>query len=585
MHTTARLLGPLFLLAGLAACSDTTAAHSTLFTRNPCTGPDTLVLAVAEATRMDCSNGGTTVTLAGDGASYLIVPEFATDNALDQFVEYNLASGDVASTSAAAAARAMRAPGGSVAAPTGTLPPVRPNVAQRAIDRFMLSREAGVAAAARRAGPSLARAARPPARAVAAPPDTGSVRSFKVLSNYVGTETFATVGAKLEYVGANVLLYVDTLAPAGGFTQAQLQAFGQYFDQTLFPIDTAAFALPSDVDTNGHVIMLLSPTVNQLTTTSDCETQGFVGGFFEPEDFSGSANSNNGEVFYGIVPDPNGVYSCAHSVDDLESFLPAVFLHELQHLICFSQHVIIGGGDPESSWLDEGQSIVAEELGAVHYEQMCPPPSCRTDPSQLFPDSAQGFVQDFLYDSYVYALLPDTASVTLHSDADDGLSWRGGDWLLVRWLSDQAGPGFLRRLEQGPADGVADIEAATGQSFPQLFANFGLALYTDSLPGLPRTTAPAADRFTSRNVKQLWARVYATSGPSTDFPLEDPVQLFAVTSDTTQYVLDPGTVTYFRLDTPANAATVTIRFAGPGGTSFDPALQPQMAIFRLPAGQ
>jgi hypothetical protein len=63
------------------------------------------------------------------------------------------------------------------------------------------------------------------------------------------------------------------------------------------------------------------------------------------------------------------------------------------------------------------------------------------------------------------------------------------------------------------------------------------------------------------------------------------VLLYPVTSDTTTWGLYPGTVTYFRLDTPANAPMVAVRFAGPGGVPFAPGLQPQLAVFRLPPGQ
>ena len=132
---------------------------------------------------------------------------------------------------------------------------------------------------------------------------------------------------------------------------------------------------------------------------------------------------------------------------------------------------------------------------------------------------------------------------------------------------------------------VADIEAATGQAFPQLFTDFGLALYTDSLPGLPRATAPDADRFVTRNVSQLWARLYATAGPGNGFPLPMPLVLYPITTDTTVAYLDPGTMTYYRLDTPSSAATVTVRFAQPGGAAFAASLGPQLAVFRLPPGQ
>jgi hypothetical protein len=129
------------------------------------------------------------------------------------------------------------------------------------------------------------------------------------------------------------------------------------------------------------------------------------------------------------------------------------------------------------------------------------------------------------------------------------------------------------------------VQQVTGQTFPALFANFGISLYTDSLPGLPRNTVPAANRFVSRNMKQLWARAFATGGPSASFPFQNPVQLFAITTDTTTSVLLPGTMTFFRLDTPPGTATVTIRFGAPGGAAFSPLLHPQLAVFRLPAGQ
>jgi len=245
----------------------------------------------------------------------------------------------------------------------------------------------------------------------------------------------------------------------------------------------------------------------------------------------------------------------------------------------------VSGGQPGSSWLDEGLSIIAEELGSLYFEAKCPPPSCRTNPAQIFPDSAQGFVQSFLYDSYQYALRPDTASVTLHTDDQNGFAWRGGTWLISRYLGDQVGGTFFQKLERGPANAITDIEQAAGTTFPSLFANFGLALQTDSFPGLPRTTAPAANRFFTRNVKQLWARLFVTSGPSNDIPRADPVQLVAITADSSAHAMDPGTMSFFRLNTTAGAANVTIKFSPSGGGAFAASLKPQLAIFRLPPGQ
>ena len=582
------------LLAALVtACSNTPTNSGPTgpitFSNSACAiGSGTVSIPAAQAELIDCSNGGTTLTLAGNGASYLILPQFPTDQVSDQLVGYSLATGNLAAATASAervatlrASTRMEAPGGA-----SRLPPRRVMQRQMAFDGALRAR-ARRASGAQRLSPTPSTLATGLSAAIAPSPQA-STRTFHVLSSFdPNTPSWTTVTATLSYAGSNVLVYVDQAAPAGGFTSTQLEAFGQLFDQTLYGIDTLNFGPPSDVDQNGHVIMLMSPVVNADTPSSVCASQGYVAGFFDEEDFNNASdpNSNQGEIFYSIVPDPNGTVSCAHSLSDLGLAVPATFLHELQHLIDFSQHVIINHGLPESSWLDEGLSIVAEELGSLYYEQKCPPPSCRTDPTQLFPDSAEGFVQSFLYDSYQYGLLPDTASLTLHQDSDGGFSWRGGDWAMMRWLGDQLGSGVFRRLEQGPDDGVTDIVSVAGQPFPSLFGNFGLALYTDSLPGLPRGTAPLTDRFVSRNLRLLWDRLYVTYGGGADIPLPFPIQLFPVSFDTSTAVMDPGTMSYFRLDTPSGDSTVAIRFSGPGGAPLPAILHPQLSLFRLPAGQ
>jgi hypothetical protein len=574
------------VLALLAACEYTNTAPSTArFVSNPCSDTGTVSIAAATAKRIDCSNGGTTVTLQGGGASYLIVPQFATDAGANQTYLYSLATGSLAALTASANGSDAAVRGAARRPSASTLPPVRPNYAQLTFDRTMLAREGHFAASAFHGAASL----RPPTRAniTQALPALGSIRSFHVL-NSLTVNSFTAVNAKLVYLGSDILLYLDTLTPANGFTPTALQNFGVYFDSTLYPIDTTAFGGPSDIDLNARVIMLMSPVVNAMTPASTCANQGYVAGFFDPEDFtltSSDPNSNQGEVFYSIVPDTMGTASCSHSVSSVTNTVPSVFMHELQHLINYSQHVVVSGGSQGASWLDEGLSIVSEELGSIYYEQKCPAPACRTNSAQLFPDSSQGFVQSLLGDSYAYAFQPDTSSITLHSDDQLGFAWRGGAWLLARWLGDQVGPGFYRNLEKGPSNGILDIQQASGQSFPVLFANFGLALYTDSLPGMARATAPAANRFSSRNVEQLWARWSVTNGgPTNGFPTQ-PIFPFPVTTDTSASVMTPGTMSFYRLDTAAGATTVTVRFAAPGGAAFPASLKAQMAIFRLPPGQ
>lgn len=559
----------------------------------PCSTAGTLQLSSAQSARVDCSNGGTGVTLAAAGASYIIAPQLVVGDVPLAFIPYRLRAG--AGVSASIAPLASLTP--STAAPFGLgfgLTPNARSVKQRSLDAALRAharaeiRSGAWRTSASRGLTSGALTSRAlTSLAAPAPPAVGTIRSFRVLADSTGTR-FVSVGARLAYAGSNLLIYIDTLAAANGFTASQLQAFGVLFDQTLYPIATAAFGPPSDIDQNGRVIMLMTPRVNALTPSAQCNTNGFVAGFFDEEDLGaplGDPNSNQGEIFYSLTPDPAGTSSCAHTAADVEFNVSATFLHELQHLISFSQHYVVHHSNPEEGWLDEGLSIVAEELGSLYYEQKCPGTACRTNPAQLFPDSSQGFISGFLYDSYLYARRPDTASVTLHDDSDDGFSWRGGDWLLMRWLGDQFGTSIYRRLDENVLTGIPNIESSSGQPFPSLFANFGLSLYTDSLPGFPRATAPSSNRFVTRNVRQLWARLFTTSGGDPSFPLAFPLPVRTLTTDsTTTYQMYPGTSAYYRLNTAASATSVTIQFSSPGGGPLAGTYKPQLAIFRLPPG-
>ena len=554
----------------------------------PSSGAGTITLGPLQTATVNCSQGGTLIELAGGGASYLLVPEFATGDVPITTTPFRLGAPNASSIVSAALAPDLGLPGASLVAgvvPTaGVQSPARQrrfDARLRAADRVMLRSRAP--SADRLAG------ARGAASASVTTPDVGSFRSFRVIASADNstTTTFKTVNARLAYVGTNILIYVDTLTAANGFANGDLSGIGNLFDQTLYPIDINTFGQPSDIDANGHLIMLMTPVVNALVTTSECNTGGFVAGFFTGFDLaSPSTDSNQGEVFYTIAPDPNGTSSCAHTVADIERTVPATFLHEMQHLINFSQHVIVHNASvEEEGWLDEGLSIVAEELGSRYYEQRYPAPSGRTNPLQLFPDSSQGFIGELLSDSYEFLLHPDTATVTLHSDDDDGLAWRGSVWLLARWLGDVKGEQIYKRLEATTLTGTANIEAAAGESFQQAFADFGVALYADSIPGVARSAVPLANRFTTRNLRQFYAALFRAAGPSSSVPRAFPIAPQTIPANqAVSGAMEPGTVSYYRVDTPASAGTVQIRFATPTGTALPATLRPQVVIFRLPPG-
>lgn len=544
-----------------------------------CGASGVVTLAVNQSATIDCS-AGSAVDLAGGGAHYLIVPQFAASHVADAGVGYTIGVQNGLVTTDVAPVSLSRAPAvpnvaearqlARAIAPVAFANDPRPGARQAAFD-FALRRRASAAVAS---GAWRMETAAPPARAV---PAVGSTRTFEVVSSFdTKNPTYASVDAQLAYAGANVLVYVDVQSPTDGFTPDQLIAFSKLFDETLYPLDIAAFGNPSDIDGNQHVIMLLTPIVNALVTKAACLTGGYVGGFFDGFDLvSNSVDSNHGEVFYAVVPDPSASVSCAHTVDELLDVVPATFLHELQHLISFSQHVVVNKGAAEEGWLDEGMSLVAEELGSTYYEQKYPPPTGRTNPAQLFPDSAEGYIIGQLGDSYTYLSRPDTASTTLHSDADGGLAWRGGDWLLLRWLGDQKGTAFYQQLERNHTTGIANIAAAAGEPFPGLFGDFSLALWTDSIVGQPRSSVPQRNRFVTRNLRELFAAYYNAGGSTREYPVL--VDTLSVGSSTTGKMV-PGTMMFYRVDA---SSPIRVKFAPPTG-SFDASLHPQLSIYRLP---
>ena len=573
-----RIASALAVVIGCAACGGAGEKGITQpNTSKSCGSGGTVQLSALQATTVACS-AGTDVTLEGGGAVYLIVPQYATGTADNRPTSYTIGlSGSAASPNLIAAAGPSLSVAPQIA--TGNAPPeMGHGWRQRSFDaRLRDVAERKVSSGAwRRLSPGAAlRRATDPA--------LGSISSFHVLSSESPAQ-FTAVGARLGYVGANILLYVDTLAPPNGFTADQLQAFGTLFDQTLYPLDIQTFGTPSDIDQNGRLIMLLSPIVNALTSTSDCAAQGFIGGFFDGIDLTSTdTSSNRGEIFYSLVPDPNGAVSCAHTVDDLLAETPATFLHELEHLINFSQHVVVRGAPSERGWLDEGMAIVAEELGSLYYEDKFPPPTGRKDPAQLFPDSSQGFIQGFLFDSYEYLLKTDTATVTLHSDADGGIAWRGGDWLLARWLGDVKGTAIYKAMAQSSLRGTANIASAAGESFDGLFGDFSLALYTDSLPGVPKSSIPSRNRFARRNLRRMYQRLYDTSNGSSFVPRPFPIITVPLAGSITASMV-PGTMAFYRLATTPGQATVTVQFGSSPGTPLSAALHPQLSIFRLPPG-
>jgi hypothetical protein len=525
-------------------------------------------LGALQGTRVSFEDAGRCASLAGAAARYLVVPQFAT-----QFPEPSETDYFVGNSGTGVAARVSARTAGA-----GPLRNARHSTAQSRLDARLralegtMAREAALLARQREA----AGQARIERLDGATASQFTTTRTFKTLANVFGT-AFETVTATLKFQGTNIVIYVDNATPSG-FTDEAIAALGPLFDRTLFPIGSVAFGGASDIDANGRIIVLMTPKVNALVSASECAEQGFITGYFFGFDLASTGtNSNRGEVFYTLVPDPTGQFSCAHAVDDVEQIVPATFIHELQHMISYNQHVLVRNGEEEDVWLNEGLSLIAEELASRYYEDRYPAPSGRTNPDQLFPDSAQGFITNNLIYAYNYLKeSPDVSVTTFESSGT--LEERGAAFLFLRWLLDQKGPDLARQLVQSNLTGIQNVAARAGEPFEALFGDFAIAVYTDSLPGVAREAIPQRYRFTSRNLRRLFARLHQIGavGPQ-PFPIV-PATLPPEGGATGAMV--QGTMQHFILQSAEPA--VPMHLVRPDKRGLDADLSPQVSIFRLP---
>ena len=202
-------------------------------------------------------------------------------------------------------------------------------------------------------------------RAAADVPTVGEVRDFNVAVSC--TETDLRTG-QVVHVSDHAVIYADTDNPAS-FTDADFTFFGSRFDDLVYPVETGHFGVPTDIDDNGRAILFFTRAVNERNPLgSQAVTIGFFwsGDLFPAEGTSrleACPESNHGEMFYLIAPDPAGEAGVPFTAEDIRSLAVPLIGHEFQHLINASRRLFVNQASAfEVGWLNEGLSHVAEEL-------------------------------------------------------------------------------------------------------------------------------------------------------------------------------------------------------------------------------
>jgi hypothetical protein len=252
---------------------------------------------------------------------------------------------------------------------------------------------------------------------------------------------------RVAAITTRAIVVTDTANPANGFTEADLQSFGVTFDTLVYPVDTQNFGEPSDIDANQRAILFFTRAVNELTPPNQ---NSYVGGFFFSRDLfpkaptagiDGCAASNLAEMFYLLVPDPDGVVNQnVRTTDFVRTVTAGILAHEFQHLINASRRLYVtGSSEFEDGFLDEGLAHIAEELAFYRASGLAPKQNVSAamiQSSQRISDAFDTFgaanirrYREFLINPLTNSPYADNSNITT----------RGAIWSFLRYAADRRG--------------------------------------------------------------------------------------------------------------------------------------------------
>ena len=388
-------------------------------------------------------------------------------------------------------------------------------------------------------------------------PTIGSIYTLNANGNNA-CDSPINVAARVVAVSNLAIVVADTANPAGGFTNAEYASFAATFDTLISPLDVKNFGAPSDVDLNGKTIIFFTKEVNKLTPRG---SGGVVGGFFFERDLFPTADtqflqgcpaSNFAEMYYSLVPDPNGQFSDARSKQSVQDLTPGTLVHEFQHLINAGRRLYATNADAfEDVWLNEGLSHSAEELLYYHVAGLTPRQNITTaiigsSPAQV--NAFNNYQGDNTGRYEIFLGKPHQTSVYA---GNDSLETRGATWNLLRYLVDHTtGPDSVsfQALDNTALTGQQNIAHVFGTNYLTQIRDWATSVFADDLPGQTdvRFSQP------SWNYRQIFPRLVDNNGnplnsyPLTVFPLSDATPV--------NVSVDAGGAAYIRFAVPANAS-------------------------------
>ncbi len=172
--------------------------------------------------------------------------------------------------------------------------------------------------------------------------------TFKVAVNE--TETKDLPATKVYgSAESKCLVFVDDAINASAH---EWNLIGQKFDNEIYTDMTSAFGNPTDIDSNGKIVILYYDMGVAENSTL---------GYFLSNDLTLDNGYNEMEIFYmnikwGIDKDSDA------TANPVDAELIRTLAHEFQHLINYGQRVMIRKVTEMDTWIDEGMAESAEQL-------------------------------------------------------------------------------------------------------------------------------------------------------------------------------------------------------------------------------
>ncbi len=336
------------------------------------------------------------------------------------------------------------------------------------------------------------------------------------------SSNYTAIRGVLKGVGREVQIYV---APEDidNVSSGLIQDLIVTFDDRIYPLMARQMGTARDVDGDGRFTILLSSWLDHLGG-GRCPVDGFV-----------------------RVADLDPAYRCPFGNQCDMMYLNAalkagphvrtVMAHEYMHAVVFSQksfRVDSGGRQmmDEEGWLDEAIAHLAEDLNRFSTSNI----DYRVSAFLTRPERYQLVVDDY----YAADLFRSHGS-------------RGSTYLFLRWCVDRYGADLLPTLVHSRLRGAANLEAATGSTFTDLYRRWSLALFLSGLePSRDKASLPE-DGFRSISMR----------APCEDWELAGP-RFTRVSADGSSDCWSAlGTTSHFTVVESSPTGAVEIEVAGP----------------------